>query len=110
MDNSKITYILRDKLGAPLNTWTRLPQVSIIFLNQDSSIHVDPVAQLFFIDIKNGLLKISSNKETVNLEEYDDLTDEDSFVVDKFVDFDLIAGIITTSVPGSQGTYYTRGF
>ena len=105
----KIETVLETIYGisSPMNIWLKLPQISIIYLDQDANIYLSD-NQLFYFDTEEDSLLISEDNSYVNLETVE--TAKSSYPVHTKFTLGSIGGFISSSIMGPSGIYLKRRF
>ena len=88
------------------NKWIRLPQITIIFLDQDANFFIDNKRQIFYFDMNDEILYYSE----------DDKYEKETVLKSGLLDYKIsggismsnIAGFISSSIMGPFGSYIKR--
>ena len=109
MTSSKISNILKTYYGISdsLNRWIKLPQISIIHLEQEANLYTD-LDELYYFDSKDNSLSISKNSKYKNLENIE--SSYNAYPVHIKIASDRITGFISTVSMGPSGVYLNRPF
>jgi hypothetical protein len=86
--------------------WIRLPQISILFLEQDGNLYLDPDTQIFYFDSSNKMIYISESPNYVNIKTLD--SSLKSYPISVAAPMSKVVGAITSSVKGPFGAYIPR--
>lgn len=111
MNKTKIQTVLSEVYGItdPLNRWIKLPQISVIYLDQDANIYVNENC-LFYFNSNDNTLNLAQNYVYKNLSSQDIKSSLDSYLITSRFDLNKVAGFINTVVSGPYGTYINRRF
>ena len=111
MTPTKIKMILEEKYGISnsFDRWLKLPQISVIHLNQDANIYINDNSLYYFNSDENTLC-ISTSYFHKNLKDSDINSSFNSYTVSTRFTLDSITGFIATVVAGPYGTYINRRF
>lgn len=111
MNKTKIQTILSEVYGItnPFNRWIKLPQISVIYLDQDANIYINENC-LFYFNTDDDTLNLAQNYSYKSLTAQDIKSALDSYLITSRFDFNKISGFINTVVSGPYGTYINRRF
>lgn len=111
MDKKKIEMILSDIYGIsdPFDRWIKLPQISIIYLDQDANIYVNENC-IFYFNSEDMTLNLSQSYKYKNMSAEDIKSSLDEYNITSRFTLSMVTGFINTVTSGPYGTYINRRF
>ena len=105
MEKSKIEKFL----GISYDKWLKLPQISIIHLDQDANIYINENC-LFYFNSTDNTLNLAQNYRYINIDTSNLGSDINTFPITSRFSLDRVTGFISTVESGPYGTYINRRF
>ena len=105
MEKSKIEKFL----GITYDKWLKLPQISIIHLDQDANIYINENS-LFYFSSEDNTLNLAQNYKYINIDVTNLGNDIAAFPITSRFSLDKVSGFISTVEAGPYGTYINRRF
>lgn len=109
MTAAKIKKILESSYGisSPLNCWLKLPNIEIIYLNQDANLYLKN-SELYYFDSLTNMMYISKNLPYIELDPNDIKETLKSYPISVRIDMSKIAGFISTVKYNGSGLYLNK--
>lgn len=96
MTKTQIEYILT-QFGESPNTWSSLHNITMIMMNQDIRIFVNPSTTLFFFDSEDQIIKVVTGVYQSNGVFITHRNETSNFTPNSYIPYSQVAGIISTS-------------
>lgn len=111
MTQTKLQNILSVNYGISdvFDRWLKLPQISIIYLEQDANIYIND-NMIFYFNSDDMTLNLSQHYSYVRVDGNDLGDDITKYRITSRFDINSISGFISSVVSGPYGSYINRRF